>query len=377
MNSKEPLCWAPWQSIQYRSAPYGVAPCCTWFGKKYHGPIDKYLTSEFLSKVKERMLGDELPEECIECKNHESVNAVSDRYIQNRLHETDNPYNKIIKIEYRPGNSCNLKCRTCKPTDSSSIEVEFKLNPKLSDTFFLTSGHDNTSTYIRDVQKIDTYDILNFDFTDVKFVNLVGGEPSIMPESFTFLQHLIDLGIHSKLKYLQFFTNATVVKQRWVDLISKFKTHVVFSIDGTGSAYEYVRTNATWADTEKNYEYLRTIVNRHRIMIVCSIDIIANVEEWIDWFLDKPVIWWPMLRPDNCSLDAIPTNIMLEKIKILQEKKHPKLNKLIKILKSAKFNYNIFLKFKKYHEELDIVRNTKFSDISETHRRIWNYNESI
>jgi sulfatase maturation enzyme AslB (radical SAM superfamily) len=321
------------------------------------------------------MFEEELPKECGECNVIEASGGISDRAHQTQMKARWSPdeTNRIINLDYRPSNLCNLKCRTCKPSDSSKIEAEFAMNKNLSNLFDETKGNDS-EIYNTSVQK-QPYDILEYEFPHLKRVVLLGGEPSIMPEAHEFLNTLVETKKNKDINLMRFYTNATNTNEKWLSLISQFNTLAVFSLDGAGKSYDYARTGASWEEVEKNFHIIKSKVSDYKIWVVCSIMILPDVENWIDWFLDKNVTWWPMMRPDNSSLNAMPDEIRLEKIDFLKSLNNTKVTTLINILESSAFDAKIYDKFKKFHDELDRVRDTCFSDTSPTHKRIWEYKE--
>ncbi|MGZ0247325.1 MAG: hypothetical protein ACKVH1_15440, partial [Alphaproteobacteria bacterium] len=171
---KIPKCWAPWQSIQSRGSSSGITPCCTWFGERFRGTISEYLDSDYLKDIKNKMFEEELPKECGECNVIEASGGISDRAHQTQMKARWSPdeTNRIINLDYRPSNLCNLKCRTCKPSDSSKIEAEFAMNKNLSNLFDETKGNDS-EIYNTSVQK-QPYDILEYEFPHLKRVVLLG-----------------------------------------------------------------------------------------------------------------------------------------------------------------------------------------------------------
>jgi hypothetical protein len=72
-------------------------------------------------------------------------------------------------------------------------------------------------------------------------IDFKGGEPMMAKNHVEFLEMLIAEGLNEKLT-LQYTTNGTIVNPKILDVLAKFKkVRVMFSIEGTGSLYKYIR----------------------------------------------------------------------------------------------------------------------------------------
>jgi len=158
----------------------------------------------------------------------------------------------LINLQLTPGYLCNLQCRSCNPFLSSSwVKEDIEMPTDLSIT-----PRDKFSIPI----KINRPPSLNYNdnWSSVKYINFVGGEPLYNPEFTTLLNKLLtetngdcDVSIT---------TNCTVpldlVKYQ---LLTKFRrVHLTVSIDSIGNSAEFIRTGTIWNKVVKNIEFYKS-----------------------------------------------------------------------------------------------------------------------
>ena len=130
-NKGVSFCQAAWTTVQYSGTfgGGGISPCCEWSGEKYTGSIKDYQNSDYLNSIKEAMNNYDMTvinKTCQECIKTESLNQLSARnYIQRYVKNGRYKIDALNKLDYRPDNLCNLKCRMCSIYSSSLIEEEY------------------------------------------------------------------------------------------------------------------------------------------------------------------------------------------------------------------------------------------------------------
>ena len=88
----------------------------------------------------------------------------------------------------------------------------------------------------------------------LQHVYLVGGEPTIIEQHYSFLQKLIDKGIARQVT-LEYDTNITNVHQRAVEQWAHFKKVVLrCSIDDFGEQNDYIRFPSKWHKVNENIQ---------------------------------------------------------------------------------------------------------------------------
>lgn len=134
----------------------------------------------------------------------------------------------------RPSNKCNIQCRSCIPRDSHLIEKEFKtIGIQINNEFVNYPGFEMV------------------DFNNVERLLVAGGEPTVMPEFYDFLQKCIDSG-HTDFEFC-INTNAVKLSDKLLNLFDHF-THFVpsVSLDGIGKVNDYIRWGSDFDQIVKN-----------------------------------------------------------------------------------------------------------------------------
>jgi MoaA/NifB/PqqE/SkfB family radical SAM enzyme len=134
---------------------------------------------------------------------------------------------------FNPGSVCNLACVTCGPGASTRWQRELGLSITLGNPKKLNQ------TIIDRVQQLNR-------------IVLGGGEPMLNLSTETLLQHL------NADQWASVHFNGTVLpKQSFLDKSSQIKNiKYVFSLDGIGERFEYLRWPAQWDQVVQNVLWL-------------------------------------------------------------------------------------------------------------------------
>jgi organic radical activating enzyme len=236
----------PWLSLEV-DVDSKLHRCCLW--DRDQGPtshsIVEYFESTEQQKLKQDFLDGKQPDACYKCWQVESAGGTSKRLTDNyvfRDHKFDIDYNntvssRIINLDIKLGNKCNLACRICSSRSSSmwsryddAVNVEFNWLDNESSNFWT--------------------DIINIS-KDVKYITFAGGEPLLDKTHRKLLQYFIDQNL-SKDIALHYNTNGTVFADFLFGYWDQFKTvELSFSIDNIGKQFEYERYGIPW-DTVNN-----------------------------------------------------------------------------------------------------------------------------
>jgi sulfatase maturation enzyme AslB (radical SAM superfamily) len=189
-----------------------------------------------------------MPEHCSHCYDLEKQGILSARTQEtvewaNRLNlsnidDLDNLQHPVY-YEVRPGNTCNLQCRTCGPDSSNLIAQEYK---KIN---LITDYHKKH--------------YLNFDFVkleNIKKLYVAGGEPTAMPEFYNFVEKCIQ----TKQTNFEFVvnTNGTKLSDKFKKQLKEFSNfQFIISIDGLGELNHYIRWPSKWETIVDNVKYLK------------------------------------------------------------------------------------------------------------------------
>ncbi|WP_127716542.1 twitch domain-containing radical SAM protein [Halobacteriovorax sp. HLS] len=267
------LCPFPWMQIS--TEPEGsVRACCYGDSGKTLGLdvnstfkisdaqlLEKKINHPELVKLRKSMLSGEIPNFCNGCKRREDVGENSPRRIfldhyekefeillgKTNLNSGELAVDDISLLELTLGNTCNLKCRSCSPYFSSTLEKEFE-----------QLGIDFSKENVQEIQAfwkqgklIDSLILLSREVRELKFL---GGEPLVTPIHNQLLSILIEKNLSSNMS-LTYNTNLTLISDDILSKWSKFKSiKLDISIDGVGELNEYLRFPMKWEKFEKNLE---------------------------------------------------------------------------------------------------------------------------
>jgi pyruvate-formate lyase-activating enzyme len=218
----------------------------------------------YVSIRKKMLAGELLPQHCSSCYKLENQGIISARQQEtvewaNRLElltvEDLAEISSPAYYEIRPSNKCNLQCRMCNPSDSHLIEKEYRTLGLLTDV--TVTGKNSTG-----------FDIV--DFENVKKIYVAGGEPTIMPEFYEFLDRCI---AHNKTD-VEFLvnTNGTKLSERFKNQLQHFSNfHFVFSIDGFKDLNHYIRWPSDWNVIVDNLQYLKD--HHHKVTVNTTVSI--------------------------------------------------------------------------------------------------------
>ena len=241
------FCTTPWTHMTI--GPNNVIPCCyvdqTPFDKM---TVNEYLESDALENLKQQFLSGIEPKECNRCWVSEAASGESLRTLQNK----QVGYNEIVldpsiltdglqHLDLSTGSSCNLACRTCKPTQSSHwVKVTNNLIAQGND---LPTPQKCAIHYFKSKEYTDTIKRISKNLTSI---NILGGEPFLgqAKEHVDILQALDS----DKLESLAYITNGTIFPdERILAEWPRFKKITInFSIDGIEDIFEYTRCPAKW-----------------------------------------------------------------------------------------------------------------------------------
>lgn len=255
-----PRCIMLEKGITYR--PGGkLYPCCLWQWQDDVENVYDYETFKTLRAQKRDQMNssDEWIPECKQCMEDTKFKGDSFRDHANTIVEGG-----FWELNFN--NTCNLSCRMCNGSLSSTWLSLIKKNP-----------HEQ---WHRDYTEIGYEDHLKFDKLEfyeelptVRHIKLLGGEPFLMKEVYRMLNYVMDSGHAHKIN-LHVTTNLTQpFTDWWHKVIDKFKRlQIMGSVDGLGSRYEYIRPGAKFqqvSDMAKHLNDLTAVKENFSMHISC------------------------------------------------------------------------------------------------------------
>lgn len=297
---------------------------------------------------------------------------------------------KVFEVQIKAfGNTCNLDCYMCMPSDSSTriktLSNNSLLEQKIFDTERLKNDkklkfleNETLDRTIEQIAKMSPY-IYN--------LKLIGGEPLVMKQYYQLLDKIIETGNSKNIK-IKFQTNLSVLnfdKIKLTDYIPKFESfEFTVSLDGIGQTNNYIRRRSNWDDIVKNIKTVSKYPNvRININGAVSFLSVLRFYELIDWYNDNIKIFgdnsqinWSNIRnPAKLSANVLP--IKIKEQLIPKYKNFPDIQNVLKessggfdyqdtldyllmndkYYKDTKWNYNLFDVFPELEEfyQTDII----------------------
>lgn len=395
-NNSNNLCAHAWAGLH--ADPNGVTRLCceyqdtikrsdgTEFNLRQDNIVD-ILSSDYMIDIRNSFRQGKTPTACKKCVEIEHTGGMSKRALTpfklknvygNINWESDSAKENLGWVGGHLGNLCNLKCRICNPTFSSSIAVEqlqqLSLAAKKDDpVYHLLSNNswnktsDQFWTSIRSLVPR----VKNFEF--------LGGEPLLLKENLEFMQWLVDAG-HSHDCIFEFVTNGTQYPQVF-DSVDQFqRLTITVSIDNIGKRFELERSGASWDTVSANLTRLVQLKqNTNRIEINVSITLniqnILYLPELIVWLREQQInnyyLNW-LETPRSLSIDQMTAQakqLVLDRLTSAQlgPRDRKELEYVIQRVEQAQTSDG--QEFCRYMQEKDRLRNENFAI---THKEIAN-----
>lgn len=257
---------------------YTNGPCCHTGGFDVKSYQDLHRHPTYI-EIKQTMAQGQWHAQCGECASVESKQSNSayaskrqiwdDLYREIQQHKNERG---LTILSYDVGKLCNLACRSCGPTHSSSWLKEYNhMNGKAE----LTSVDYDAARR--------PMDITQQSFRDLKSLELLGGEPLYNPESYKIMQRAIEETNNQCV--INITSNGTIFPD--LDRYPWFRDNpmivITFSIDAIGPAAEFIRTGTNWIRAEHNISRYRDIgvgVGYHVTHSVLNLFELDKIEQW-------------------------------------------------------------------------------------------------
>ena len=331
----------------------------------------------FVDIRKKMLAGELITPNCNSCYRQEKLG----KNISIRMHETlewaaicnlkhINDLEKIESASYyeiRFSNKCNIKCRTCNGHFSHLIDKESK---NITDPMF-QSLLDPTI-----VDSMGGEEII--DYKNLKRIYFGGGEPTVMPQLYKFLQTCIKNN-NTNLE-IRIGTNAVKISDKLFDIFKNFGNLTCsVSTDGTPKIDEYIRWGTDSTLKVKNIKRLKAQGNAIAINFVCSIYNVFALGEILEYF-ESEFPYAPVhfntggYKGDIISPFIFPNhNLVLESVKKAKNTKiyydnEQRTKAMIDSLEQHYSNVDTQIEYEKlcnffyYNDTLDRVRGSKLVD---------------
>jgi len=216
-----------------------------------------------IKKVRQQMIVGEHVTNCTNCYNSEKHGIDSHRTASNRMFQKEYgltqtqfvsdelDISNLITLDLRLGNTCNLKCVMCRPSESHKWFDDIVELKKHKLPAIVSQDINYKSNYNRDDYNWINKDVFwnNIDtiLPNIKEFIFGGGEPFMLKEVKILLQKAIDLDVAQHMT-IRFHTNGTHLTSKDYELLKHFKRiQLMFSVDGVDEINYFLRYPANWS----------------------------------------------------------------------------------------------------------------------------------
>ena len=235
LRQQSNFCSRPWNELHIEEDGK-VTPCCVMPSNRFPmgDSLEQYSSGSALKQLKEAFIRNEKHPSCEWCWKNEELGLKSHRRDEGSL-------SGVHSLHIRFSNVCNLKCRMCNPSFSSTWAAEnnkHKIFKEFVGEVIEKNVFDYDPTLLQFLGKSVTHG-------NLRFINISGGEPLITDANYTFLKFMVDKGLAEHLQ-LSYSTNLMKLDYKNYPLVSLWKqfrkVSLEVSVDGWGKELEYGRT---------------------------------------------------------------------------------------------------------------------------------------
>jgi sulfatase maturation enzyme AslB (radical SAM superfamily) len=303
---------------------------------------------------------------CKRCWDNEELGIESLR--QSQLKRYNNLYNgheSLKFLELSLSNTCNLKCRTCYPRDSTKWIKEF-YDLDIDKNTISYRNYRKIMMNNEDINSLLIDNLLKETLSNLQYITFFGGEPFmerlIWNKILTSAEEKICKNIN-----ISFTTNCTFWDDEKEVILSKFKTcELYLSIDGVENKFEYMRHPAKWNTVLNNIEKIirwqksRPELIKLNILLTVCIYNIFDFNEVIDFANQRNIeIYLNIVQyPDYLNIQNLPKIIKEHVFKNISLNKYSE--DIIKFMTGEENDIILWNKFKEETKKRDNYRNENF-----------------
>jgi MoaA/NifB/PqqE/SkfB family radical SAM enzyme len=373
--------------------------------------LEDIWNNDSMCRIRKQVLNSERPPECEPCFNLEDqgVESLRQRHITgvipearinlypNAISKMSSDYKmpfEIPTMELKLNNLCNLKCRMCNPTDSTSWN-----DWKEVEEFYIKENNYLVKT-IQELKLIESPYLDKFTANPAWWTSLekllpyfqrvefAGGEPLTDPTHYRILEMLQPYAKNIEVKYATNLTSLGKGSRNIFDYWPAFKSVAVnVSIDGIGPSYEYIRGNGCWDDVVNNIKQIQEISNVSRIVGAVAVQVsnVMILDQMIETFLnDLGIVFYTNMvnYPNVLSIQVLPNElkaIAITKLRNVQKRvpefKYVKENPILLGITLqqidgivnfilAKNTTHLWDDCVEFNRRLDVTRNQSFTEVT-------------
>lgn len=278
--------------------------------------------NEYMRNVRTTMLRGEIPASCTKCFKEESLGVTSKRVWETytwmndgvdleelvRQTQIDGTVpEKLVYLDLRLNNTCNLKCVMCSPYDSSRWSQDHsKLIKKISIPIIKEQMPWSPTDHDYDWHELSSFwDQLYEQIPNLKQVYFAGGEPLMIKEHKMFLQEIIRQGYADKI-LIRYNSNVLLLDDETIDMWKQFsKVKFAVSLDAVGDRNYYIRYPSDWNTIVQNLHKLDNTPDNIQVSLATAIQAI-NIKHLPDF-----ARWKIKENFKKLNLGTVPGNVQM------------------------------------------------------------------
>jgi hypothetical protein len=370
LHTNKSFCLIPFMTL---SNDYGYATLCF----KNALPITKitditdWSTDPMFEPIRNNLMaGVTMPDKCNACYEREQEGGESARQFESlewavklkldHVRDVKQIKDPVV-YDIRPSNKCNIMCRMCDDKHSHLIEAEYK-----------QIGWQTTT----DEWKFQPFPYEKINYDTVERIYWAGGEPTVMPEFYSFLRDCIK---NNQMDFdLNIGTNGQKISDRLWNLLKEFP-RVTFniSIDGYKKINDYIRWLSDFDTIRTNCFKVQEAGHVLSFQTVFSMWNATRIHEIFEFYdRDFPECNTLVQPAGNISDSISPWNNPLREqvLESMYRCKQTKvcynngrntenlIDEMITRYTNSDYDPAIFAKFVEYNSTLDRARNSKLED---------------
>ncbi len=336
----EAFCLAPWIHTYNGTLGERRVCCISSLELGKGSTLSESWNCDEIKGLRRDMIAGKKIESCNLCNNQPYENTYKFHFNGNYKYVLDEILNNTsedgtynghpITFDYR-NDLCNLKCRICGSSASSSIRAEFTKFGNYQKESELLSGEESRKLSENQLREM----LFLIENTDVKEIYWAGGEPLFNINHYKVLNRLVELGKTDVfLRYNTNFTNTTFREFNFLDIIKHFdRVHFYFSQDGIGDTAEYLRYGQNFEKWDSNIQQIIKIKKPewefyvHSVMTILTLLDVENILEYVHRFENVNLSFFKcfsdeykdILTPEFYPKELI-ANIVYQKIQSINSK---------------------------------------------------------
>ena len=273
--------------------------------------IDAVWNSYYFKNARKDMIAGKALPACRHCWKEEASGIRSHRMNENNLwtkklgreyidnliastREDGHLDQEVITLDLRLGNTCNVQCVMCRPTDSSkwvkaaeTIAADSEGEVKHDWEWKIQDHKQNSFEWAADDDFwIDEIEPL---LPNMRHFIFAGGEPLYLKNHKRFLKKCVESG-HAQNIELRYHTNGTIMPDDIIELWSNFKfVELMLSIDGMGDQNYWLRYPTDWETVEKTLDKVENAPPHIVGKVLCTVSAlnIWYLPDFAEWLFAK------------------------------------------------------------------------------------------